>query len=157
MKFLFSLSLIILIFSSSFCFSGERGTVFIERERILERIQCNKEMNTPAGDGLGSIWGCYNINEDVRLWINGQSIDTDLVSNIKISVVNWHGSKMDITGQIWSKIIAEEYAKSKADLIKHYFQKCPVEKTYKSGSLEILVKCQKGPKADEHLLIVYFE
>ncbi len=41
-------------------------------------------------------------------------------------------------------------------LIKHYFQKCPVEKTYKSGSLEILVKCQKGPKADEHLLISLF-
>ena len=64
---------------------------------------------------------------------------------------------MDITGRNWSKIVAEEYGGSKADLIKSSFQKCPVEETFQAGPLEILVKCDKGPKADEHLLIVYYE
>ena len=64
---------------------------------------------------------------------------------------------MDITGKIWSKIVAEEYGGSKVDLISSAFQKCPVNETFKAGPLEISVKCDKGPTADGHLLIVSFE
>ena len=131
------------------------GTIKSEKQKLLQRIHCARQSNIPAGDGLGSLWGCYNLTEDVKLWINGQAENPSGVSNIKLAVVNYHGSKMDITGKIWAGIISEEYGGVQAEPIKTAFQKCPVKQNIKVNGLEILVKCSKGPKADEHLLIVY--
>ncbi len=131
------------------------GTIDAEKSKILKRIQCSRESNTPPGDGLGSLWGCYNGNEQVRLWINGQAESTSAVRSIKLAVVNYHGSKMDITGKIWAGIVAEEYGSPKSESVIQLFQKCPVNQTIEVSGLELFIKCSKGPKADEHILIVY--
>ena len=63
---------------------------------LLKRIQCNRESNTPAGGGLGSLWGCYSQNEEAKLWINGAASGGDTLRNIKFMVVNYHLSLIHI-------------------------------------------------------------
>jgi hypothetical protein len=142
-------------FLSSFVYAESLGTIGEEKSKLLKSIQCSRESNTLPSDGLGSLWGCYNINEQVKLWINGQAQSTSAIRNIKLAVVNFHGSKMDITGKIWAGIVAEEYGGSKAEYVKELFQQCPVKKTVEVNGLELFIKCSKGKKADEHILIVY--
>lgn len=152
-KFTFALCAAALT-TSTFAQAESIGTVAGEKARLLKRIQCATEAETPAGDGLGSLWGCYNNNEQVKLWINGEANNTSGTRNIKLAVVNYHGSKMDITGRIWAGILADEYGGVQAELIKSQFQECPSQQTRQVGGLEISIRCTQGPKADEHILIV---
>jgi hypothetical protein len=68
-------------------------------------------------------------------------------------VVNYHGSKMDITGRIWGNIVAENYGGSDADKIISSFNECPIKQKF-TDKLTVLVTCTKGPKADEHMILV---
>jgi hypothetical protein len=130
------------------------GTIADEKARLLKRIQCATESKTAAGDGLGSLWGCYNGNQQVKLWINGKPSNPTQIRNLKLAVVNYHGSKMDITGKIWAGILADEYGGAQAEPIKAHFQECPSQQMREVDGLAISILCTKGPKADEHVLIV---
>lgn len=138
----------------SIAFAGSFGNVSVEKAKLLDRIQCARESTTPPSDGFGALWGCYNREENVKLWINSKTSGPEHVKNVKFMVVNWHGKKMDITGRIWSGIISEEYGGANAQEIKNTFQSCPTNQRFTNGSLNVLVKCTKGPNADEHMILV---
>lgn len=130
------------------------GSVSAEKAKLLNRIQCGRESNTPPSDGFGALWGCYNRKEDVKLWINSKTSDQEHMKNLKFVVVNWHGKKMDISGRIWGGIISEEYGGANAEAMKNIFQSCPINQSFTNGNLNILVKCTKGSRADEHMILV---
>lgn len=134
--------------------AAELGAIAQEKSKLQERIRCHQQTNTPASDGLGSLWGCYNQNETVKLWINGDSANPQEVRNIKLAIVNYHGKRMDVTGRIWARILSEEYAEQHTAIIKEALKRCPTKQTYNTGNVTALVKCEKGRKADEHLLIL---
>ncbi len=129
------------------------GSMVAEKDSLFKRIQCSRQSTTPAGDSLGSLWCCYNRTEDVKIWINEQVSSRNTVKNVKLMVVNYHGSNMDITGHIWGGIIAENYGGANADKIKSAFKECPTEHKF-IDELTVLVKCSKGMKADEHMILV---
>lgn len=133
--------------------AAELGSIAHEKSKLQERIQCHQQTNTPASDGLGFLWGCYNQNETVKLWINGESASPQDVRDIKLAIVNYHGKRMDITGRIWARILSEEYTDQHVATIKKALEQCPTKQTYNAGNVTALVKCEKGRKADEHLLI----
>jgi len=133
----------------------EINSIKTVKKTLLKRIQCNRESTTPPSDGLGSLWGCYSQNEEAKLWINGIASEKDAIRNIKFMVVNYHSRKMDITGKIWNNIISEELGGKNSEEMKKVFHNCPSNKTFNSTDREIVVKCSKGLKADEHLIIVY--
>lgn len=145
--------ILVLSFFASQVYGDGFGSIVAEKDDLLKRIQCSRQSTTPAGDGLGSLWGCYNRTEDVKLWINEQVSNRNTVKNVKLMVVNYHGSKMDITGRIWGGIIAENYGGSNADKIKSVFKECAAEQKF-ADKLTVLVTCTKGPKADEHMIVV---
>lgn len=130
------------------------GPLETEKTKLLKSIQCSRQSSIPPSDGLGSLWSCYNINEEVKLWINGQADNVNEIRNIKLSAIQWHGKKLDVTGKIWAKILLEEYSQDEIDVIMNSFQSCPMNKTYNSENFKISVKCTNGPKADEHILLI---
>lgn len=142
------------VLSCKTAFAESFDSVTVEKAMLLDRIQCARETTTPPSDGFGSLWGCYNREENVKLWINSKSSDPEHMKNIKFVVVNWYSKKMDITGRIWSGIISEEYGGADAEAIKNIFLSCPSNNNFTNGNLNILVKCTKGPRADEHMILV---
>lgn len=154
MKYLKLVTVLVAAFICGNAVAQSFGSVSAEKTKLLKRIQCARDSTTPPSDGFGALWGCYNREEDVKLWINSKSSNREAMKNLKFVVVNWHGKKMDITGRIWSGIVAEEYGGSHAEEIKKAFQSCPVNQSFNNGQLDVLVKCSKGPRADEHMILV---
>lgn len=148
--------ILLLLLISSQIYGDGFGSIVAEKDRLLKRMQCSSQITTPAADGLGSLWGCYNRTEDVRLWINGQVSNDNAVKDVKLMVVNYHGSKMSITGHTWGGIIAGNYGGSNADKIKSVFRECPIEQKF-IDKLTVLVTCTKGLKADDHMIVVTSE
>lgn len=152
------ITLIAMLFSCllapTFVLAEGLGTINAEKTKLLKRIQCSRESTIPAGDGMGSLWGCYSNNEQVKLWINGEPGTPAAIRNIKLAAVNYHGSKMDVVGRIWSRILAEEYGGDHAESLKSAFQQCPVDQATEFPGYEFHVRCTKGPKADEHTFLI---
>lgn len=144
-----------LVLIGSFESSRASDNQYIKDKALFKRIQCNRESNTPAGGGLGSLWGCFSQNEEAKLWINGVASGNTRVQSINFSAIKYHSRKIDVTGRIWSGIVAEEFGKDKAPEMKTIFKSCPSNKTFDFSDRETTVKCSKGPKADEHLIIVF--
>ena len=60
---------------------------------------------------------------------------------------------MDVVGRNWCRILSEIDGDKHAKAIQGSYSKCPSKATY-ADKFHVEFQCQKGPKADEHFLII---
>ena len=147
-----------------FCFAPNVFGDFLsfqkEADRATKMLNCTDVKITPAGYGLGALYGCIaGSTETVKFFINEKAKEAGKVKNVKLMWNDWfidtgHGKHAD-------KKVAEEYVKIFAKLYVPEMERklstfffSNERKTLDAGDYQIAYTYSRGPAIDERLLVL---
>lgn len=147
-----------------FCFAqnvfGELLSFQKEADRATKMLNCKDVKITPAGYGLGALYGCITGSaKTVKFFINEKAKDVGKVDNVKLMWNDWfvdigygkHADKSDAKAYV--KTFAKLYApKIEKKLESIFFSNSNV--TMEVDDYQIAYTYSRGPKIDERLLVL---
>ena len=148
---------ILILFAQSVL--GSMSSFQVEASRATKALSCPRPKTTPAGFGLGALYGCIaGSAETVKFFIN-ETEGTGQVKNVKLMWNDWfvdigygiHADKKE--AQSFVKAFAKLYSPNmEKKLTSIFFSNSNM--TLEVGDYQIAYTYSRGPKIDERLLVL---
>lgn len=137
----------------------KRFEAFRQEVTALERAVACRGRLTPAGDGLGALYGCMKGRaETAKLFVNERA-GTEQVENVKIMWNDWfqdrgHGIHADRgeAAQILAGALSRYAPRNTQKITDAFFANAAM--TFKEGAFTLTYRYRRGPAIDERLLII---
>jgi hypothetical protein len=157
----FVLMVMAMSFATSSAFAEETfGSFSAEAARLGKLVQCPRPKTTPAGSGMGALFGCVmGRAQTAKLFVNESRSRSGVVENVKVMWNDWfkdagfglHADK-DEASKIVGAVAGLYAPQSKTELTAAFLG--GTSATIEEGRFTLVVRVTRGPEIDERLLII---